>query len=290
MASPELRKQNLIVLLQGKGAKSALARILHAKPPHVSAMLNGRKSLDKELCHGMARALGLPDDWFETPRTTADIPAATLQRLASLRDAAANADTAGGSSDTAEAAPVPKADSGTSPAGTPAAAEPGEPRAVLDGTAEGDAAAQAVPIKQTRRRERNASQHGSSQLVEPTGLVGEPSSARTTAPLQADSPAPAEPEVQPAAPEAAPALRTAVMAPPAPVSVEAPVQALAPATVHQATLRTADFTPVYSQPLVIEGGLAPITEALIKILVLKARQGALSEDKAFELLGAVRLL
>jgi hypothetical protein len=59
---------------------------------------------------------------------------------------------------------------------------------------------------------------------------------------------------------------------------------------HQATLRSADFTPVYSQPLVIEGGLAPITEALIKILVLKARQGALSEDKAFELLGAVRLL
>lgn len=41
---------------------------------------------------------------------------------------------------------------------------------------------------------------------------------------------------------------------------------------------------------VIDGGLAPITEALIKILVLKAQQGALSEDKAFELLGTVRLL
>jgi hypothetical protein len=80
------------------------------------------------------------------------------------------------------------------------------------------------------------------------------------------------------------------MAPPAPVLVEAPLQALAPATVHQATLQTADFAPVYSQPLVIEGGLAPITEALIKMLVLKARQGALSEDKAFDLLGAVRLL
>ena len=38
------------------------------------------------------------------------------------------------------------------------------------------------------------------------------------------------------------------------------------------------------------GGPAPITEALIKIVVLKARQGALSEDKAFELLGALRLL
>jgi hypothetical protein len=47
---------------------------------------------------------------------------------------------------------------------------------------------------------------------------------------------------------------------------------------------------VYSQPLIIEGGLAPITEAPIKILVLKAQQGGLSEDKAFDLLGAVRLL
>jgi hypothetical protein len=42
--------------------------------------------------------------------------------------------------------------------------------------------------------------------------------------------------------------------------------------------------------LIVEAGLEPITEALIKILVLKARQGALSEDKAFELLGAIRLL
>ena len=37
----------------------------------------------------------------------------------------------------------------------------------------------------------------------------------------------------------------------------------------------------------------PITStlaALAVLLVLKARQGALSEDKAFDLLGAVRLL
>jgi len=36
--------------------------------------------------------------------------------------------------------------------------------------------------------------------------------------------------------------------------------------------------------------LGPITEALIKMLVIKARQGAFSEDKAFDWLGAVRLL
>jgi hypothetical protein len=295
MASPELRKQNLTVLLQGKGAKSALARVLHAKSPHVSAMLSGRKSLDAELCRSMARALGLPDNWFEAPRTAADIPAATLQRLASLRDAAANADTAEGSSDTAEAAPAPADDSGISTAGTAAATESSELGPVLAGTVEDDAAphdaaVQAALIKQTRRRASSASQHGSQQLVEPTDLVGEPTSTSTTVPVQADLPAPTEPEVQPAAQEPAPALHTAVMAPPAPVLVEAPLQALAPATVYQSTLQTADFALVYSQPLVIEGGLAPITEALIKMLVLKARQGALSEDKAFDLLGAVRLL
>jgi hypothetical protein len=238
----------------------------------------------------MARALGLPDDWFEAPRTAADIPAATLQRLAPLRDAAANADTAESTSDTIEAAPAATVDSGTFTAATPAEAEPSELSTALPGAAEGDAASQTAPIKQTRQRGRGASRHGSQQLVEPTALVGEPTNARTTAPVQADPPTPVVPEVQRVTQEPAPALRTAVMAPPAPVPVAVPVQALAPATVHQPTLQTADFTPVYSQPLVIEGGLAPITEALIKILVLKARQGTLSEDKAFELLGAVRLL
>jgi hypothetical protein len=290
MASPELRQQNLAVLLQGKGAKSALARVLHAKPPYVSAMLSGRKSLDKELCNGMARALGLPDDWFEAPRTAADIPATTLQRLAPLRDAAANADTAESSSDTVEAAPAATADSGTSTAATPAAAEPSELSTALPGAAEGDAASQTAPVKQTRQRGRGASRHGSQQPVEPTDQVGAPTNARPTAPVQADPPTPVVPEVQPAAQEPAPALRTAVMAPPAPAPVAVPLQALAPASVHRATLQTADFTPVYLQPLVIEGGLAPITEALVKMLVLKARQGALSEDKAFDLLGAVRLL
>jgi hypothetical protein len=273
MVSPELRKQNLTVLLQGKGAKSALARVLHAQPPYVSAMLSGRKSLDKELCHGMARALGLPDNWFEAPRTAADIPAATLQRLAPLRDAAANADTAA-DSDAGEVAPAPTAASGPSAAVTAAEAASSELS-----TARGGAA------KQTRRRARSASQHGIQQLIEPTDLVEESTNAPATA---ADLPAPVEPEAQPAAQEPAPALRTEVMAPLAPVSDAAP--AVVAAITHRAALQAIEFAPVLSQPLVIEGGLAPITEALIKILVLKAKQGALSEDKAFDLLGAVRLL
>jgi hypothetical protein len=273
MASPELRKQNLTLLLQGKGAKSALARVLHAKPPYVSAMLSGRKSLDKELCNGMARALGLPDNWFEAPRTAADIPAATLQRLAPLRDAAANADTAA-DSDAGEVAPAPTAASGTSAAGTAAEAASNELSIARAGTA-----------KQTRRRTRSASQRGHQQLLEPTDLVEESPIAPVAAPAQADLPAPVELEAQPATQEPAPALHTEVVAP---VLDAAPVAAAA--STHRAALQAIDFMPVLSQPLVIEGGLAPITEALIKILVLKAKQGALSEDKAFDLLGAVRLL
>ncbi|WP_156901707.1 helix-turn-helix domain-containing protein [Azohydromonas australica] len=293
MASPELRQQNLALLLQGKGAKSALARVLHAKPPYVSAMLSGRKSLDKELCQGMARALGLPDDWFEAPRTAADIPAVTLQRLASLRDTAANVDTAESGSDTAEAAPAPAADSGTSATATPAAVASSEPSTALAGSAEGDAAFQdaaAQASQQTRRRARGAAQRGGQQLVEPTDLVEESTDAATTAPVRTEVPAPVEPEVEPSGQAPAPALSTEVMASAALVPVAVPIQAQAHATVQQAAQQTADIMPVYSQPLVIEGGLAPITEALIKILVLKARQGALSEDKAFNLLGAVRLL
>jgi transcriptional regulator with XRE-family HTH domain len=295
MASPELRQQNLAVLLQGKGAKSALARVLHAKPPYVSAMLSGRKSPDKELCNGMARALGLPENWFEAPRTAADIPATTLQRLAPLRDAAANADTAPSSSDTAEVAPAPAADSGTSAAAASAAAESSEPSTARAGSAEGDAAthdaaAPAAPTKQTRRRARGATQRSSQLPIEPTDLVGEAASAGTTAAAQVEPLAPVEVETQPAARVPVPAWRTELLAPPAPLPAAAPVEAPAPADTHQTPLRSADFTPVYSPALVIEGGLAPITEALIKILVLKAQQGGLPEDKAFDLLGAVRLL
>jgi hypothetical protein len=275
MASPELRKQNLTVLLQGKGAKSALARVLHAKPPYVSAMLNGRKALDKELCREMARVLDLPANWFEAPRTAADIPATTLQRLAPLRESATDADTAE-SSDTAEA--------------PSAATDSSAPSAGREGTAEGKAASHAAPIKQTRRRSQGAAQRGSQQPIEPADVAEESTSAGTTATAQADPLPPVELETQPAAQAPAPALRTEVIAAAAPLPTAAPVEAPAPVHTHQATLRSADFTPVYSQPLVIDGGLAPITEALIKILVIKAQQGALSEDKAFELLGAVRLL
>jgi hypothetical protein len=284
MASPELRKQNLTLLLQGKGAKSALARILHIKPSNVPAMLSGRKSLDAELCRGMARTLGLPDNWFEAPRTAAAIPAATRQRLAPLQDTATNASTAPSSRDTAEAASAPTAASGTSAAAVSATAEPGEFSTVRAATAEGDNAACAEP---TRRHARSAAPNDNPPFIEPTALVGEPASGWITKPAQPDRLAPVEPDAQRATQAPASALRSEAVVP-LPVSNTAPVTAAA--SIQQPTRQVIDFTPVWSQPLAIEGGLAPITQALIKLLMLKAKQGALSEDKAFELLGVLRLL
>jgi hypothetical protein len=159
--------------------------------------------------------------------------------------------------------------------------------AAEDSTATRADADKATLLEEDRLRPRPASEHGSQQL---SILVGEGVSAPATAPVQVNLPEPVELEVQPAAQGPAPVLRTEAVASPAPVSVVVPVEAPVSASTCRATRQTPDFAPVSSQPLVIEGGLAPITEALIKILVLKARQGALSEDKAFELLGAVRLL
>lgn len=121
-------------------------------------------------------------------------------------------------------------------------------------------------------------------------MVRESVSARATAPPQAELLTPAELEVQPAEQEPAPALRTETIAAPALISDTALVDVAVTASPHQAAMQAVDLTTVLSQPLVIPSGLAPITEALVKMILLKAKQGALSEDKAFELLGGVRLL
>jgi hypothetical protein len=294
MASPELRNQNLVVLLQGKGAKSALARVLQAKPPHVSAMLSGRKALDEKLCRDMALALDLPSDWFEAPRTVADIPVPVLQRLVPLRDAQAIA-TIAPSRATTEAAPMPMAASGT-PAEAAAAwvdssgsgtsqAHPGEDDAATD-----NPASQAIAPKEQQRRTSAASRRGNQQISEPGSLVSESASARSIDPVQAELLTPVEVEVQSVAQNPVPALHTEFVAAPAPVWHAAPVEVPSAASPQRTAVRSSDIMSVLSQPLIIEGGLAPITEALVKMLVLKAKQGALSEDKAFEMLGAVRLL
>jgi transcriptional regulator with XRE-family HTH domain len=286
MSSPELRQQNLSMLLQGKGAKSALARLIGISQPYMSTIANGGKVLDQEFCRNVARTLGMPEDWFEAPRTAADIPAAALRLLAPLpRGAAASAHSAP-TSDTAEAAAA-----GTSGPTTPevasAPAESSESATAVTGAAASDttttsASHEGATLKDKAPRVRPVSQRDDRQRNKP--------SRPATAPVQADLLTHVELDAQPSVQETTPVVRTEVMPSPALVVDVAPMMAPVSDIAHQAVQRTSDFMPMSAQPLVIEGGLAPITEALIKILVLKARQGALSEDKAFELLGEARLL
>jgi transcriptional regulator with XRE-family HTH domain len=296
MPSSEMRQQNLSILLQGKGAKSALARLIGISQPYMSTIANGGKVLEQEFCRNVARTLGMPDDWFETPRTVADIPAAALQRLARLPRGAGASTNATPPSDTAEAQTAPAGTSGgTTPGAAMASAGSNEPATAVTGTAESQALAPSVPPKGTaledeRSRIHPVPQRDSQLHSEPSSQVGESVRAPATAPEQVDLLSQIEREVQPAVQESPPAGHTRVIAAPALVLDPVPVKAAVSASAQQAVQPMSDFTPMSAQPLIIEGDLAPITEALIKILVLKARQGALSEDKAFELLGAVRLL
>ena len=295
MSSPELRQQNLSMLLQGKGAKSALARLIGISQPYMSTIANGGKVLDQEFCRNVARKLGIPEDWFEAPRTAADIPAAALQLLAPLPRGAAARAQAAPTSDAAEAvaagtgaamaeatlAPAESGESATAMAGAAAAA--GDTTAT--GTAHDATGLQGKPV-----RIRPAHQRDDPQRSKPSRPTTEGVHAAATAPVQADLLTQVEIEGQPAAQEITPVVHPEVVASPAPVVNPALTVAPVAESEHQSVHRTNDFMLASAQPLVIEGGLGPITEALIKILVLKARQGALSEDKAFELLGEVRLL
>ncbi|WP_157269130.1 helix-turn-helix domain-containing protein [Azohydromonas aeria] len=289
MTSAELRKRSLSLLLQGKGAKSALARLIGISQPYMSTIANGGKVLDQEFCSKVAKALGLPENWFEAPRTAADIPDTVLKLLAPLSRGTAASASAAPDSVQGEAEADPAATgAGARPEVASAPAEPGESaRAVA--AAAGDATSTSAGRKDTAKppRVRPVLQREDDRpRTEATAAVRSPA----TVPVQADLLAQVEHEVQPAAPATGPALHAEVTATPALVLTQSPVVAPVFEIAKALAQRTNDFTPMVSQPLVIEGGLAPITEALIKMLVLKARQGALSEDKAFELLGAVRLL
>jgi transcriptional regulator with XRE-family HTH domain len=286
MSSPELRTQNLSLLLQGKGAKSALARLIGISQPYMSTIANGGKVLDQAFCRNVAQTLGMSKDWFEAPRTAADIPAAALQRLAPLpRGAAASA-----------AADAEAARAGTIVGTTPEAGLPAESSesatavAAASDTTTTSAAHEGTALKGKPSRIWPAHQRNDPQRSKPSRPATDVVRAPATAPVQADLLTQVEREGQPAAQGTTPVVRTEVMASSALVVDSAPVMALVSESAHQAVQRTKDFMPASAQPLIIEDGLAPITEALIKILVLKARQGVLSEDKAFELLGEARLL
>jgi transcriptional regulator with XRE-family HTH domain len=288
MPSPELRQQNLSILLQGKGAKSALARLIGISQPYMSSIANGGKVLDQEFCRNVARTLAMPEDWFEVPRTAPDIPPVARQRLAPLRGAGSRTQAIPPSDAVEAEKALTGSGGGTTPEAASAPAESGESASAETGAAENHVLVTSASRQGTALKEKGALSQGEPQRDGPQR--GESVGAAATAPVQVDLLSQIEREAQPAMQEATPARPAEVLAAAPIVVAPAPVMAAVAATAPQAVQRTREITSMSAQPLIIEGGLAPITEALIKILALKDRQGALSEDKAFELLGAVRLL
>ncbi|WP_157119020.1 helix-turn-helix domain-containing protein [Azohydromonas lata] len=294
--SPELRQRNLSLLLQGKGAKSALARVIGISQPYMSTIANGGKVLDQDFCRNIAQALDMPGDWFEAPRTVADVPAVTLQRLTPLpRGKGAGAET----TPTPDTAPAQITAVGTgkeaTPLADPVSAQLNETARAATGTTEEEAVTVSVPreetvLRKTRPRRQAERQGDHEQRSEASDLPGNTARTAVATPVQADLLSQVEPAVQPPKQGTLPVVHADAMAAHTTALAHVPVNAALSVSAPQPLQTARDLAPVSAPPLILEGGLAPITEALIKILALKDRQGALSEDKAFELLGTVRLL
>lgn len=76
-----VRRANLAVLTEAKGAKGRLAELSGLNGVHISHRLSGIRRFDDEQAKMLANAAQLPEDWFDTPKADADIPAATRKLL-----------------------------------------------------------------------------------------------------------------------------------------------------------------------------------------------------------------
>ncbi|MDO8416331.1 MAG: helix-turn-helix transcriptional regulator [Agitococcus sp.] len=77
-----IRRNNLMLLTQGIGAKTQLARLTGLSPANISHRLHGNKHFDKDTADLFADKLQLSVGWLEVPHELADIPAAAQQLLA----------------------------------------------------------------------------------------------------------------------------------------------------------------------------------------------------------------
>lgn len=81
----EVRKNNLALLTSAPGAKSKVSAMAGMSPVNLSHRLHGPKTFDIETSDLFCKALGLPQGWFEAPRTAEDIPASLLAAIGAPR-------------------------------------------------------------------------------------------------------------------------------------------------------------------------------------------------------------
>lgn len=239
----EQRRLNFQTLTARSGAKTAMARVTGLSPANISHRLHGNKIFDANEAAFFCEKLGLPADWFEAPRTEADVPAETyallgLQNVASKPQGASKG---------------PKG--------------PRKPRVMA-----------APPLAPTQ------SEVGLSALAR--GKAPDPASSTTVSEttLSPGTPVPAS--------ESSRVLQARAQQTPPQVPAVTPSTASVDSQPILAPSGSSGISPFTAPALLsAEGqGVGPIAEALVRTLAAKSRAGALTEERALQLLVEIAAL
>lgn len=243
----EVRRLNLGVITQQPGSKSHLARLVDMSPANISHRLHGNKHFDENTAKFFCEKLHLPEGWFNEPHEEADVPAEVLQMLGGSPRSNVASNRGGRPSKKPRQAADNIDSSATVPIGAPAA---------MDMPATSDAGHALHNVTQAH------SQQNQAPVPETVG-AGAPTTGSTVRLARGTS------------------TRAAL----------SPVSSGQPQTMQgssaQAMPSTAAATAPSPIPAILEAGngaIGPVTEALIKTLALKSRQGLLSEAQALRLL------
>lgn len=77
----DTRHANLAMLTQVPGTKGKLGQLMGMSPANISHRIHKNKKLDDAEIQRLTKVLHLPPDWFDSPRTTQDVPHATRAML-----------------------------------------------------------------------------------------------------------------------------------------------------------------------------------------------------------------
>ena len=75
------RLGNLNLITQAYGASAKLVDLLKVGATTISLLRAGKKAFTREFAASLERKLKLDDDWFDSPRSAADVPAAVWRKL-----------------------------------------------------------------------------------------------------------------------------------------------------------------------------------------------------------------
>lgn len=288
LALREVRRQNLAELTNRPKAKSHLARLTQMSPANISHRLHGNKIFDKATADYFCKVLGLPLDWFETPKEEAEIPEAVIQRLVSADSRPAE-----------DVAPVlsraPRLVQPAKKKSAPAPLAPvGQPTVSLSATALGipqsqvaSAPAASAPVVQQQREPVKAKRGPKKAPAAPAPTVML-SSVRAPATPVANQPVATV--LQSVAQSAAP-VASAPVSPSLPTAVSKPASTPAPAPTPVAAAKPSAPAVVTKETSVADqillsstAPVGPIAEALLRTLAQKSREGLLTETHALRIL------